>query len=44
MADGANGSLASALRLSEELGYDAAWSMPKSYYTDPEILQLERDH
>jgi len=44
MADGANGSLARALRLSEELGYDAAWSMPKSYYTDPAVLELERDH
>src|SRR5215471_13665939 len=25
-------------------GYDAAWSMPKSYYTDPAVLALEREH
>lgn len=25
-------------------GYDSAWSMPKSYYTDPAVLALEREH
>ena len=36
--------LGSALRQSEDLDYDRAWSMPKSYYTDPGVLALEREH
>lgn len=36
--------LGKALRQSEKLGYDAAWSMPAAYYSDPAILALEREH
>ena len=36
--------LGKALKQSEKLGYDQAWSMPKSYYTDPAVLELERRH
>jgi len=36
--------LAAALRDSETLDYSQAWAMPKSYYIDPEIFALERDH
>jgi phenylpropionate dioxygenase-like ring-hydroxylating dioxygenase large terminal subunit len=44
MVNSGNGNLSSALRQSETLGYDAAWSMPKSYYTNSGILALEREH
>jgi nitrite reductase/ring-hydroxylating ferredoxin subunit len=37
------GSIGAALRQSETSDYDQAWSMPKSYYTDPHILALERE-
>jgi phenylpropionate dioxygenase-like ring-hydroxylating dioxygenase large terminal subunit len=33
-----------ALKQSLELDYDGAWSMPKAYYMDPEILALEQEH
>ena len=36
--------LGKALKESERLDYDQAWTMPKSYYTDPAILDLEREH
>jgi phenylpropionate dioxygenase-like ring-hydroxylating dioxygenase large terminal subunit len=36
--------LSAALRESEVADYAQAWSMPKSYYTDPEVFALERDH
>ena len=36
--------LGQALKQSETSGYDEAWSMPKSYYTDENVLALERDH
>jgi phenylpropionate dioxygenase-like ring-hydroxylating dioxygenase large terminal subunit len=36
--------LGEALKQSETLGYDQAWSMPKSYYCDPDVLELEREH
>src|SRR4029079_14878126 len=36
--------LGKALKQSEKLGYDQAWCMPKSYYTDPAVLELEREH
>ena len=35
--------LGAALKRSETLDYDQAWSMPKSYYIDPEVLAIERD-
>jgi nitrite reductase/ring-hydroxylating ferredoxin subunit len=38
------GPLVEALERSERLGHDEAWSMPKSYYTDPAVLDLERAH
>ncbi len=34
--------LGQALKQSETLGYDQAWTMPKSYYTDPDVLAIER--
>ena len=37
-------SLAGALKASEELDYGQAWAMPKSYYTDPDVLAREREH
>jgi phenylpropionate dioxygenase-like ring-hydroxylating dioxygenase large terminal subunit len=36
--------LAAALKQSEALAYDAAWSMPSCYYIDPHVLALERKH
>jgi phenylpropionate dioxygenase-like ring-hydroxylating dioxygenase large terminal subunit len=33
-----------ALGQCDRLGYDEAWSMPSAYYTDPSILDLEREH
>eukprot|EP01035_Chromulina_nebulosa_P064273 gene64273-87910_t len=36
--------LAEALRQTQELGYDSAWSMPKAYYTDPALVALEQEH
>lgn len=36
--------LAAALRASETTDYAQAWAMPSSYYTDPRILALERQH
>ncbi|MDB5659251.1 MAG: hypothetical protein JWS10_1866 [Cypionkella sp.] len=35
--------LGEALKDSEKLGYDEAWSMPTAYYTDPAVLALERE-
>jgi phenylpropionate dioxygenase-like ring-hydroxylating dioxygenase large terminal subunit len=35
--------LGGALRESERLDYDRAWSMPKAYYTDPQVLEIERE-
>ena len=35
--------LDAALKQSEVVGYDEAWSMPKSYYTDPKLLDIERE-
>jgi phenylpropionate dioxygenase-like ring-hydroxylating dioxygenase large terminal subunit len=32
-----------ALRQSEKLDFDQAWSMPKSYYVSPDILAVERE-
>ncbi len=43
MANGRLADLGKALKRSEQLGYDEAWSMPKSYYTDPAVLKLERE-
>lgn len=36
--------LSEALRQAELLGYDQAWAMPKSYYTDQALTKLEQDH
>ena len=36
--------LGEALKQSEHLDYDEAWSMPKSYYTDETVLAVEREH
>jgi phenylpropionate dioxygenase-like ring-hydroxylating dioxygenase large terminal subunit len=36
--------LSEALKRCERLAYDEAWSMPKAYYTDPAVLELERTH
>lgn len=36
--------LGAALGRSEQAGYNEAWSMPRSYYTNPGILALEREH
>ena len=44
MAHDVLSTLGEALKQSETLDYDQAWSMPKSYYTDPEVLALEREH
>jgi len=44
MTDGRLADLSEALKRSERLGYDEAWSMPNSYYTDPTVLKLEREH
>ena len=44
MAQDVLSTLGEALKQSEMLDYDQAWSMPKSYYTDPEVLALERKH
>lgn len=33
-----------ALAEAEAVGYDGAWSMPASYYADPGILALEKEH
>jgi len=35
--------LAAALGRTADVSYDRAWSMPKAFYTDPEILALERE-
>ncbi len=32
-----------ALKQSETMTYDQAWTMPKAYYTDPQVLKLERE-
>ncbi len=44
MAHNNLGELGRALKQSEKLGYDQAWSMPKTYYTDPAVLALEHEH
>ncbi len=44
MAHGNLADLRKALQQCDGLGYDEAWSMPKSYYTDPAVLELEREH
>ncbi len=44
MAHDSLAGLGKALKQSEKLGYDQAWSMPKSYYTGPAVLELERRH
>jgi phenylpropionate dioxygenase-like ring-hydroxylating dioxygenase large terminal subunit len=36
--------IGTALKQSEKLDYDEAWSMPKAYYTDESVLDLEREH
>ncbi|MBX9456508.1 MAG: aromatic ring-hydroxylating dioxygenase subunit alpha [Rhizobium sp.] len=36
--------LSAALAELESAGYESAWSMPASYYADPEILALEKEH
>ena len=36
--------LGKALKQSEQQTYDQAWSMPTSYYTDPAVLAVEREH
>ena len=36
--------MSEALKQCERLGYDEAWSMPRSYYTDPAVLELDRKH
>jgi hypothetical protein len=33
-----------ALRRSEALDFDSAWSMPAYFYTDPAVLALEPEH
>ncbi|MGV8985127.1 MAG: aromatic ring-hydroxylating oxygenase subunit alpha [Cypionkella sp.] len=35
--------LSVAMKDSETLAYDQAWSMPAGYYTDPDLLALERE-
>lgn len=42
--EGGSRELGKALKQSETFGYDEAWSMPKSYYTDENVLALERAH
>jgi phenylpropionate dioxygenase-like ring-hydroxylating dioxygenase large terminal subunit len=32
-----------ALKRTDEVSYDRAWSMPSGFYTDPAVLALERD-
>jgi len=44
MAHGNLADLRAAFRQCDGIGYDEAWSMPKSYYTDPGMLDLEREH
>ncbi len=44
MTHGTLAELGQALKQSEKLGYDQAWSMPKSYYTNPDVLAIERQH
>ena len=44
MMEGGSRELGKALKQSETFGYDEAWSMPKSYYTDENVLALERAH
>ncbi len=44
MAHGRLADLSASLKRCERLGYDEAWSMPRSYYTDPAVLALEREH
>lgn len=36
--------LSAALAELEGAGYESAWSMPASYYADPDILALEKEH
>jgi phenylpropionate dioxygenase-like ring-hydroxylating dioxygenase large terminal subunit len=36
--------LFAALRKAEGAGYDEGWSMPREYYTDPDLLAEERAH
>ena len=36
--------LSEALRRSEEFDYDEAWSMSRTYYTDPDLLVREQAH
>ncbi len=36
--------IVSALEAAQHASYDSAWSMPKEYYTDPEVLTLEGDN
>lgn len=36
--------LSAALAELEGAGYQSAWSMPASYYADPDILALEKEH
>ncbi|NJO35820.1 MAG: aromatic ring-hydroxylating dioxygenase subunit alpha [Rhodospirillales bacterium] len=43
MKHGRLADLAGTLKRCEQLGYDEAWSMPRSYYTDPAVLRLERE-
>jgi phenylpropionate dioxygenase-like ring-hydroxylating dioxygenase large terminal subunit len=43
MTQGRLADLGEALTRCEQLGYDEAWSMPRSYYTDPAVLRLERE-
>ena len=42
--EGGSRELGKALKQSETFGYDEAWSMPKSYYTDENVLAIERAH
>ena len=44
MMEGGSRELGKALKQSETFGYDEAWSMPKSYYTDENVLAIERAH
>lgn len=41
MKTGSFAELAQSLRHSETLDYGQAWAMPKSYYTDPAVFDLE---
>ncbi len=40
---GALDELAAALGRTAELSYDHAWSMPSEFYTDPQVLAVERE-